>query len=170
MERKGELAYIFGDFGRSWINFKDWGAKENTFRELRNFHSEIWEDRCIIFRDQGSTDPPGSLMTKNCCQDPLVNHKWLRVPFETLVWTPTREVRTDLSEIRWWLNKCWQDPSPLHEIFWLRLCRILPAVNLRLSWACKSLASAAYMYHHVCVFIPSLEPGGSSINSYVSVT
>ena len=70
MERKGELAYIFGDFGRSWINFKIWGAKENTFRELRNFLSGIWEDRCIIFRDQGSTDPPGSLMTKNCCQDP----------------------------------------------------------------------------------------------------
>ena len=28
-----------------------------TFRELRNFHSGNLGDQCIIFRDQGSTDP-----------------------------------------------------------------------------------------------------------------
>ena len=35
-----------------------WRAKENTFRELRNFLSGIWGDQCIIFRDEGSTDSP----------------------------------------------------------------------------------------------------------------
>ena len=34
------------------------GAKKNIFRELRYFLSGIWGDRCIIFRDQGSKDPP----------------------------------------------------------------------------------------------------------------
>ena len=28
-----------------------------------NFHLVIWGDQCIIFRDQGSTDPPGGLYT-----------------------------------------------------------------------------------------------------------
>ena len=32
--------------------------RKNTFRELRNFLSRIWGDQCIIFKDQGSTDPP----------------------------------------------------------------------------------------------------------------
>ena len=35
-----------------------WGAKTNTFREPRQLFSGIWGDQCIIFRDQGSTDPP----------------------------------------------------------------------------------------------------------------
>ena len=34
--------------------------KKNTFRELKNFLSGDWGDQCIIFRDQGRTDPtPG---------------------------------------------------------------------------------------------------------------
>ena len=42
-------------------------AKENTFRELRNFLSGILGDQCIIFRDQGSTDqPPGDLLPMVC--------------------------------------------------------------------------------------------------------
>ena len=35
-------------------------AKEHTFRGLRNFLSGIWGDQCIIFRDQGSSDPLGT--------------------------------------------------------------------------------------------------------------
>ena len=37
------------------------GEKENYFQELRNFLSGIRGDQCIIFRDQGSTDPTGGL-------------------------------------------------------------------------------------------------------------
>ena len=36
------------------------GERQNTFRELRIF-SGIWGDQCIIFREQGSTDPSGDL-------------------------------------------------------------------------------------------------------------
>ena len=35
-----------------------WGAKANTFRENRKLISGRRGDECIIFRDQGSTDPP----------------------------------------------------------------------------------------------------------------
>ena len=38
-----------------------WGAKTNTFTETRKVFAGIWGDQCIIFRDQGSTDPPGGL-------------------------------------------------------------------------------------------------------------
>ena len=53
------MTYIFGDLGRSWSFLGIWGAKANTFREPRQLLSGIWGDQCIIFRDQGSTDPPG---------------------------------------------------------------------------------------------------------------
>ena len=33
----------------------------NISRELRYYPSEIWGYQCSIFRDQGSTDPPGGL-------------------------------------------------------------------------------------------------------------
>ena len=36
-----------------------WGAKTNTFRGTRKSYVGIWGDQCIIFRDQGNTDPPG---------------------------------------------------------------------------------------------------------------
>ena len=45
-----------GIWGEAEIILRIWGAKENTFRELRNFLSVIEGDQCIIFRDQGSTD------------------------------------------------------------------------------------------------------------------
>ena len=37
-----------------WI----WGAKTNTFRETKSLFAGRRGDQCIIFRDQGSTDPP----------------------------------------------------------------------------------------------------------------
>ena len=36
------------------------GAKAKYFREPRKLFSWIWRDQCIIFRDQGSTDPLGA--------------------------------------------------------------------------------------------------------------
>ena len=36
-----------------------WGAKANNLRETRKLFSGIWGDQCIIFRDLGSTYPPG---------------------------------------------------------------------------------------------------------------
>ena len=57
------MTYIFRDLGRSWSFFrKRFGEqRQNTFREPRQLFSGIWGDQCIIFRDQGSTDPPGGL-------------------------------------------------------------------------------------------------------------
>ena len=64
MERKiyfRENWLIFmGIWGETELILRVCGAKENTFRELRNFLSGIWGDQCIIFRDQGSTDPSGA--------------------------------------------------------------------------------------------------------------
>ena len=60
----GELACILGDFGEAESILRIWGAKKNTFTELRNFLSGIWGDQCIIFRDQGSTDPLGASIVK----------------------------------------------------------------------------------------------------------
>ena len=61
MERKIQFRenwlIFLGIRGEAELILKIWGAKENTFRELRNFLSGIWRDQCIIFRDQGSTDP-----------------------------------------------------------------------------------------------------------------
>ena len=34
---------------------------QNNFTEPRKLFFQIWGDQCIIFRDQGSTDPPGGL-------------------------------------------------------------------------------------------------------------
>ena len=47
-----------GISGKAELILRIWGAKENIFRELRYFLSGILGDKCIIFRDQGSTDPP----------------------------------------------------------------------------------------------------------------
>ena len=57
-------------FRENWLTFWGiWGEAElilrigeqskNIFRELRYFLSGIWGDKYIIFKDQGSTDPPG---------------------------------------------------------------------------------------------------------------
>ena len=58
------MAYIFGNLGRSSTIFRDGirGAKENTFRETRKLFAGRRGDECIIFMDQGSTDPPGGLI------------------------------------------------------------------------------------------------------------
>ena len=65
MERKihfRENWLIFwGIWGEAELILRIWGAKENNFRELRNFLSWILGDDRIIFRDQGSKDPPGGL-------------------------------------------------------------------------------------------------------------
>ena len=47
-------------WGEAGLVLRIWGVKENNSRELRNFHSGILGDQYIIFRDQGSTDPPGA--------------------------------------------------------------------------------------------------------------
>ena len=46
-------------WGEAKLILRIWGAKENIFREQRYFLSGSWGDQCIIFRGQGSTDPPG---------------------------------------------------------------------------------------------------------------
>ena len=56
----GKICLYFGGFlGEAELILRTWGAKENTFRELRKFLSLIWADQCIIFKDQVSKDPPG---------------------------------------------------------------------------------------------------------------
>ena len=54
----GELANIFGDLGRSWINFRDLRSKTKYFQGAEDFFSWILGDKCIILREQGSTDSP----------------------------------------------------------------------------------------------------------------
>ena len=51
---------ILGILG--WLTiFRDLGSQgKNTFREQGKLFSGILEDQCIIFRDQGSTDPLGA--------------------------------------------------------------------------------------------------------------
>ena len=49
---------FWGIWGKAELMLRIWRAKENTFRELRNFLSGVWGDQCIILRDLGSTDPP----------------------------------------------------------------------------------------------------------------
>ena len=68
MERKIHLRENWLRYLEIWgeveLILRIWGAKENTFKELRNFLSGIRGDQCIIFRDQGSTEPPGGLISK----------------------------------------------------------------------------------------------------------
>ena len=54
------MTYIFGDLGRCWSIFRDLGSKDKILLG-RQLFSGIWGDQCIVFRDQGSTDPPGGL-------------------------------------------------------------------------------------------------------------
>ena len=65
MERKihfRENWLIFwGILGDAELILRIWGAKENTFVEQKNFLSRICGDQCIIFSDQGITDPLGGL-------------------------------------------------------------------------------------------------------------
>ena len=50
-----------GIWGEADLFLGIWGAKANTFRETRTLFAGRRGDRCIIFKDQGSTDPPGGL-------------------------------------------------------------------------------------------------------------
>ena len=75
MERKihfRENWLIFlGICGEAELISRIWGAKENTFRELRNFLLGIWGDQCIIFRIKGAKIPlggGGALRSKSCLQ------------------------------------------------------------------------------------------------------
>ena len=51
--------YCLGIWGEAELFLGIWGAKANTFREKRTLFAGRRGDQCIIFRDQGSTDPPG---------------------------------------------------------------------------------------------------------------
>ena len=54
------MIYIFGDLGEK-LNFQGFREQmQNTSRELGSFLSGIWGDQCIISREQGSIDPPGT--------------------------------------------------------------------------------------------------------------
>ena len=55
-----------GTWGEAKINFKDLGRRGKYFQGAEKFYFMIRGDQCIIFRDQGSTDPPGGLTIKNC--------------------------------------------------------------------------------------------------------
>ena len=50
--------YFGGIWGEAELFLGIWGAKANTFRETRTLFAGRRRDQCIIFRDQGSTDPP----------------------------------------------------------------------------------------------------------------
>ena len=50
---------FLGILGEAELFLGIWGAKANTFRETRILFAGIRGDQCIIFRNQGSTDPPG---------------------------------------------------------------------------------------------------------------
>ena len=52
-----------GILGEAELFLRIWGAKANNFREKRKLFSGSWGDQCIIFRDLGSTYPPGGLIT-----------------------------------------------------------------------------------------------------------
>ena len=53
--------YFWGFWGEAELFLGIWGAKANTFRETRTLFAGRRGDQCIIFRDQGITDPPGGL-------------------------------------------------------------------------------------------------------------
>ena len=50
--------YFWGIWGEAELFLGIWGEKANTFRETRTLFAGRRGDQCIIFRDQGSTDPP----------------------------------------------------------------------------------------------------------------
>ena len=56
--RENRLIFL-GIWGEAELFLGIWGAKANNFREKRKLFSGSWGDQCIIFRDLGSTYPPG---------------------------------------------------------------------------------------------------------------
>ena len=55
--RENWLIFL-GIWGAAGLFLGIWGAKANTFRETRTLFAERRGDQFIIFRDQGSRDPP----------------------------------------------------------------------------------------------------------------
>ena len=64
------LLIFFWIWGEAELFLGTWGAKANTVRETRTLFAGRRGDQCIIFRDQGSTDPPGGLIMESA---PLSN-------------------------------------------------------------------------------------------------
>ena len=56
---------FWGVWGEAGLILGIWGAKANTFRETRALFAGRRGDQCSIFRDQGSTDPPGGPLDSN---------------------------------------------------------------------------------------------------------
>ena len=56
-----ERIYLWGFWGEPELILRIWGAKEKYFQGAEEF--SFWDlgDQYIIFRDQGSTDPPPPL-------------------------------------------------------------------------------------------------------------
>ena len=50
--------YFLGIWGEAKLFLGIWGANANTFRETRTLFTGRRGEQCIIFRDQGRTDPP----------------------------------------------------------------------------------------------------------------
>ena len=65
MERKihfrDNWLIFWGIWGEAELILRILEQMKNTFREQRNFISRIWGSQCIIFSDQGSTDPLGGV-------------------------------------------------------------------------------------------------------------
>ena len=53
------MLVFWGIWGEAELFLGTWGAKAYTFREMRKLFAGRQGDQCIIFRDQGRTDPPG---------------------------------------------------------------------------------------------------------------
>ena len=58
MHFRENLLIFWGIWGEAELFFGIWGAKANTFREMRTLFAGRRGDQCINFRDQGKTDPP----------------------------------------------------------------------------------------------------------------
>ena len=56
--RENWLIFL-GIWGEAELFLGIWKGKANTFRETRTLFAGRRGDQCIIFRDLGSTDPPG---------------------------------------------------------------------------------------------------------------
>ena len=52
------MVIFLGIWGEAELFLGIWGAKANNFREMRTLFAGRRGDQCIIFRDQGSKDPP----------------------------------------------------------------------------------------------------------------
>ena len=52
---------FWGIWGEAELILRIWGANEKYFQGAEVLSFRDLGDKCIIFRDQGSTDPPGGL-------------------------------------------------------------------------------------------------------------